>query len=187
MNLGMPCLQVEEYPTCDLKELGDTLPMWPCLLCSPAQPTAQAVISVVREWTLGHLPCAWLHHPHGFVSLKVQAREMFSPSVGRTKFCLPDTNPTAAAPGWRHPWASSGCHLLLLPLCCPIPGQAGRLNPWGFALSVFRCHFSGLFPGRAAGQVAGGLPVRKQALPPSPVFKKPLPSAQSWASPSHSP
>lgn len=157
MNLGMPCLQVGKHPTCDLKELGDTLPTWLCLPCLPAQPTAQVLISVGHEWTAGHLPWAlclaptptWVCLPRG------PGKRNVLPSVGRTKFCLPDTNPTAATPGWRHPRGSSGSHLLPRPLCSPIPGHAGCLNLWGFALSVFHCPFSGLFPGRAAGAGCG--------------------------------
>lgn len=153
MNLGMPCLQVGEHPTCDLKELGDTLLPWPCLPWPPAQPTAQGVISG-HEWTVGHLPCAWLQQPHGFVSLKVQASEISSPEwEGPNSACLAQT-PQHQHQAGDTPGAPVGA------TCspCPIPGHAGCLSPWVFALSVFRCHFSGLFPGRAAGAGCGRSP-----------------------------
>lgn len=73
-----------------------------------------------------------------------------------------------------------GRHPLPLPLSHPIPGSAV-----GATLASESCVFSP-FPYFAVtsqvssqegqlGQVVGGLPARKQPLPPSPVFKKSLP------------
>lgn len=146
MNLGMPCIQVGEHPTCDLKELGeDTPPIWPCQH-SP-QHTLRSVLDTSGQQGICHGPCAWLQHPRGFLSLEVQVREMSFPAwEGPNSACLTQT-PKHQHQDVETPQGSR-CHLLL---CCPIPGHAGCLNLWGFALSVFSCHFSGLFPGRAAG------------------------------------
>lgn len=94
------------------------------------------------------------------------------------KFYLPDPNPTP--PAWDILGTSLLCRLLPPPLFCPILSSAGCQAVFGI------CGFFSLFLHLAVtsqvssqeeqlGQVAGGLPARKQALPPSLVFKKLLP------------
>lgn len=179
VSMGLLCLRARGHPACDLKELeAPCLQVWghPACTAMPPLPTgANRSTSCGQRWTragrVGYLPWA-CRAPSLLARQRRQWLALTSPpgcaggchatGAGRSKFYLLDPNPTGLGTlQGLLSCARAPVGATRSPCLCPAPslavlGARPTSECMGFfPLSVFCCHFSGLFPGRAAGAGCG--------------------------------